>query len=142
MTNLPTKDLISLETGFCCFAACQTATYPIYSDDLVNMPENDCTGDSRNSGLSLPYVRGRHFGISWTDDTPSNCSILSVTIAIQGGFSCAGEFGGTLLNNYSTPSPYRFPADLDYDGDCSCNVLPSPIQVITVLLQTCIRPAV
>ena len=113
-----------IESIFCC-AACDTTTFPVYQNDLINLTEMDCN----SSGTLLPYARAEPFGISWADDNPMNCSILSLTIAIQAGASCAGTFGSTSLNNYTTPSQYRFPYENEYDEDCDCSVPDSPLQV-------------
>ena len=108
-------------------AACETTTFPIYTEDLVGMPEDDCNNDE---GYKLPYARGQPFGIRWQDDTPLNCSIATLTIAIQAGFSCTGSYGQTSLNSYITPSRYRFPYENEYNETCYCQVTYSPLQVL------------
>ena len=120
---------ISIQVNTVCpfSAACETTTFPIYTEDLVGMPEDDC---NNNEGYKLPYARGQPFGIRWQDDTPLNCSIATLTIAIQAGFSCTGSYGQTSLNSYITPSRYRFPYENEYNETCYCQVTYSPLQVL------------
>ena len=119
----------------CPHAACPTESIEVFSDQLVNLTETACIShgvlDSSSPG---PFARNLPFGFRWTDNTPKNCTIYTITIAVQAGVSCTGlpQGGNTTLNGVPTGSLYRFPYVNEYDGVCSCTPVYSPIQVRVV----------
>ena len=60
----------------------------IYSSNLVNQSETSCKRDDGVITNAFPgrFGRGTPFGFTWQDGTPSNCTIFTVTIAVQGGY--------------------------------------------------------